>query len=97
MDNNEEQSAKEAEPKIIIPNPEFNDLCNSLRKSISELESAVLSTHMHKVFNEKEKVPGQHQEMHANLHLAYRHLEDARTRISKAVLAHAGGVSIYYL
>jgi hypothetical protein len=37
----------------------------------------------------------QHSEMKANLKLAYRHLEDARMRIGKAVQAFDGGKSVY--
>lgn len=34
-------------------------------------------------------------EMHANVMLAYRHLEDARMRIGKIIQAKEGGKSIY--
>jgi hypothetical protein len=34
-------------------------------------------------------------EMHANITLAYRHLEDAAMRLGKAIQAADGGVSIY--
>ncbi len=34
-------------------------------------------------------------EMRANLLLAYRHMEDARMRLGKAVQAYDGGVSCY--
>lgn len=34
-------------------------------------------------------------EMIANLMLAYRHLEDARMRMGKAIQAHEGGESVY--
>jgi hypothetical protein len=35
------------------------------------------------------------EEMKANLRLAYRHLEDARMRMGKAVQAFDGGTSVY--
>lgn len=35
------------------------------------------------------------EEMIANLMLAYRHLEDARMRVGKAIQAFDGGVSVY--
>ena len=42
------------------------------------------------------KVPmNKRQEMAANMTLAYRHLEDARMRIGKAVQAYDGGKSCY--
>jgi hypothetical protein len=34
-------------------------------------------------------------EVHANITLAYRHLEDAAMRLGKAIQARDGGVSIY--
>jgi hypothetical protein len=34
-------------------------------------------------------------EMIANVMLAYRHLEDARMRLGKAIQAYDGGVSVY--
>lgn len=34
-------------------------------------------------------------EMRANITLAYRHMEDARMRLGKAVQAYDGGVSCY--
>jgi hypothetical protein len=36
-----------------------------------------------------------HQEMHANVTLAYRHLEDSRMRLGKVIQAAEGGTSIY--
>ena len=36
-----------------------------------------------------------HQEMIENIVLAYRHLEDARMRLGKAIQAYEGGESIY--
>jgi exonuclease VII small subunit len=35
------------------------------------------------------------EEMHANITLAYRHLEDAAMRLGKAIQAFDGGVSVY--
>ena len=55
-------------------------------------------SHIHPVFEdgnhpiEKEE---DHDEMHANLTLAYRHLEDAAMRIGKAIQAFDGGKSVY--
>lgn len=37
----------------------------------------------------------QSSEMHANIMLAFRHLEDARMRLGKAIQAYDGGVSVY--
>jgi hypothetical protein len=34
-------------------------------------------------------------EMLANVALAYRHLEDARMRLGKAIQAYDGGISVY--
>jgi hypothetical protein len=34
-------------------------------------------------------------EVHANITLAYRHLEDAAMRIGKAIQARDGGISVY--
>jgi len=34
-------------------------------------------------------------EMKANIMLCYRHLEDARMRLGKAIQAYDGGISVY--
>jgi hypothetical protein len=41
--------------------------------------------------------PQDHSEMIANLKLCYRHLEDARMRLGKAIQAHDGGCRRYGL
>lgn len=49
---------------------------------VSDIEEATTTTHLH-------------GEMKANIMLAYRHLEDARMRIGKAIQAYDGGASCY--
>jgi hypothetical protein len=69
--------------------------CNDLRAEILKLGNAVNATHKHTTFDGEQSAAGQHSEMHANLTLAYRHLEDARMRLGKVIQAYEGGVSCY--
>lgn len=73
----------------------IKDRCNELRAEILKIGNAVNGVHKHSVFDGEQSASGQHSEMHANLTLAYRHLEDARMRLGKVIQAHEGGVSCY--
>ena len=73
---------------------DFATYCKNLRAMIRTIAEEVNASHDHPVFNEAQE-ESDHDEMHANLTLAYRHLEDARMRIGKAVQAFDGGASAY--
>lgn len=66
-----------------------------LRNKLRQLAIEVNELHSHPHFSEPEHYKSQHDEMHANIMLAYRHLEDATMRIGKAVQAYDGGISVY--
>lgn len=74
--------------------------CNAVRAEITLLSKRLLKLREDPVMN---KSPGAPEpgpdpdvnEMHANLMLAFRHLEDARMRIGKIIQAQGGGQSIY--
>lgn len=68
---------------------------SSLRVQVLKLGDAVNELHKHPVFSGEQSSAGQHSEMHANITLAYRHLEDARMRLGKIIQAFDGGVSCY--
>lgn len=73
---------------------DFVTHCKNLRKLVKTIAEEVLDTHDHPVFDE-EKDQSDHDEMHANITLVYRHLEDAAMRLGKAIQAHDGGKSVY--
>lgn len=73
----------------------FKEDCFNARAIIEELKSEVMELKGHDVFSGEQTGPNQHSEMKANIMLAYRHLEDARMRLGKAVQACDGGKSVY--
>lgn len=86
--------------------PNFKDACFALRDSLKHAEGIALTLGELAVvcpFEEDpsetdEKLLQRHEErseMIANVKLAYRHLEDARMRIGKAIQAFDGGESCY--
>lgn len=77
------------------PAVELKPLCNDLRVEILTLSHVVNAMHKHAAFRAEQSAVGQHSEMHANLTLVYRHLEDARMRLGKVIQAYEGGVSCY--
>ena len=75
--------------------PEFDEACGDLRQEIRQIGDKVRGLMSHGTFQKDSQHGGQHGEMKANLMLAFRHLEDARMRLGKAVQAFDGGVSCY--
>lgn len=73
----------------------FKRDCELSRNHIKALGEGVRRLMDAGVFHGEQSAPGQHGEMKANIMLAYRHLEDARMRIGKALQAFDGGVSVY--
>jgi len=73
----------------------IKDQSNDLRAEILRIGNAVNALHKHSTFSGEQASAGQHSEMHANITLAYRHLEDARMRLGKVIQASEGGVSCY--
>lgn len=73
----------------------IKDRTNNLRAEILKIGNAVNALHKHSTFSDEQSSAGQHSEMHANITLAYRHLEDARMRLGKVIQANEGGVSCY--
>ena len=63
----------------------LTDTLNRLRLEIETMKKDVLLT----------KICADKDEVIANITLAYRHLEDARMRLGKALQADDDGVSIY--
>ncbi len=73
----------------------FKECCFDLRGRIEQLKQETLIVKNHDDFKNEQTSPNQHGEMKANVTLAYRHLEDARMRIGKAIQAYDGGQSCY--
>ena len=73
---------------------EFKECCFKLREEIELTKSTVLGLKKHEVFNQEQTAAEQHGEMKANIMLSFRHLEDARMRLGKAVQA-IEGKSVY--
>lgn len=74
---------------------ELKEQSNDLRADILNIGNAVNALHQSSAFRNEQSAAGQHSEMHANITLAYRHLEDARMRLGKVIQAYEGGVSCY--
>ncbi len=84
------------EPKMLHP---FKDLCSEIRSGILQEAEAVRLLLTDLVFEDIE-LRGRHPEsdsgeMRSNIVLAFRHLEDARMRIGKAIQAFDGGTSVH--
>lgn len=85
----EDETTKAPEVQI-----NFRAHCDTLRSDIEDLKLAVSFTKSE--YRKTDIAPGEDRnEALANLTLAYRHLEDARMRIGKAIQAYDGGQSIY--
>lgn len=76
-------------------------MAESITKTVDGLQASILcvmdgakAMHEYEVFDDDldDEMKG---EMHANITLAYRHLEDARMRLGKVIQASDGGVSAY--
>lgn len=74
---------------------DFATHCKNLRKVIKTIAAEVNDAHEHEEFMNEEPGKADHDEMHANVQLAYRHLEDAAMRLGKAIQAYDGGASVY--
>jgi hypothetical protein len=79
------------------PTQPFDQLARDLRRRIAELGLQVRELHEHEQAFVKDDTHPERDlsELHANLTLAYRHLEDARMRLGKAIQAFDGGISVY--
>ncbi len=73
----------------------FIELCRTLRVLMIDWEKAVLKTGEHPEMKTPSAPNENKGEAMANIKLAYRHIEDARMRIGKAIQAMDGGVSVY--
>lgn len=73
---------------------EFKVLCQDARAKIEALKQEVKALQTHGDFK-KPCGESDHGEMRANVQLVYRHLEDARMRLGKAIQASDGGKSCY--
>lgn len=77
----------------------FKEECFTIRNDIEDQKQAVAFLMRHPELANRESDKSDPLdgtgEMHANLKLAYRHLEDARMRLGKAVQAADGGTSCY--
>ena len=73
----------------------FKENCFGLRSKIESIKDEVGILKLTPVFKIGGLLGHETSEMAANLQLAFRHLEDARMRIGKAVQAYDGGKSCY--
>lgn len=78
-----------------MADPVFDASCRELRQAIKSLGASVANLHAAPIFRIEEQYPGQHDEMHANITLSYRHMEDAAMRLGKAIQAYDQGKSVY--
>lgn len=74
--------------------PRFDTFCYDLRAEVLSIQERIRKGNEGDYFDEGN--PGFDKfEMAANLMLAFRHLEDARMRLGKAIQAFDGGASVY--
>lgn len=78
----------------VITEMSFSERCDLMRKQIGKDAQIVKYLRDAPIFKSEEQYSGQHDEMKANITLAYRHLEDARMRIGKILQAAGDGISI---
>jgi len=91
----EEMMTNEDNSEGTLEHP-FKESCFDLRGKIERLKLEIQRLKLTPVFQGKSAgSPMDTNEMGANLQLAYRHLEDARMRLGKAVQAYDGGTSCY--
>ncbi len=75
--------------------PDIREEATQLRDQCVRLERQTRRLNDHHVFRDPPDYDGQHPEMHAQIMLAVRHLEDARMRLGKLIQYADGAVSIY--
>lgn len=75
--------------------PPFEEVAKLNRGLIKGIAKEVKAMHDHEQFLLYEPSKPDYEEMHANIQLAYRHLEDAAMRLGKAIQAFDGGLSVY--
>ena len=74
---------------------DFKEGCQTMRAMLENNKRFVMNLMKHPSFRNEQTSANQHSEMKANVMLCYRHLEDARMRMGKAIQAYDGGVSCY--
>ena len=75
--------------------PNFKESCQSMRAILENNKRFAMNLMKHPDFRNEQTSANQHGEMKANVMLCYRHLEDARMRMGKAIQAYDGGKSCY--
>lgn len=76
--------------------PSFDEVCKLLREKLNEAEEdAVLIIAFAKSTTYLPCPASNLGEMIANVTIAFRHIEDARMRLGKAIQAADGGISVY--
>ncbi len=73
----------------------FDEMCFGPRTALKEIGEQVKALMKHPAANPTGDTDENVGEMRANIMLAYRHIEDARMRLGKAVQAFHGGTSCY--
>ena len=73
----------------------FIEWCQDIRAKLEELKTSVKAMKAHSDLQTRQEPACDHGEILANIMLAYRHLEDARMRMGKAIQARDGGTSCY--
>lgn len=74
----------------------MEEVCEQSRAKLLEIGSLLFTVNKwHSMFQKEQRFQDEHSETHANLMLAYRHIEDARMRLGKVFQALDGGKSVY--
>lgn len=91
-------SSSEATPQQQLAGQrDFKEACFVLRTELEMLKNKILLLKSHPVFDRSNPIDQPHifGEMKANIMLTYRHAEDARMRLGKAIQSYDGGQSCY--
>ena len=76
----------------------LKECCQAGRATMEKMKAYVWGLQFHRDIDYSDNttcLPAEAREAFENLRLAYRHLEDARMRLGKAIQAIDGGVSCY--
>ena len=76
-------------------NEDFKEVVFQIRERLLPEAENIKGAMKHWAFQNEQEFADQHSEMKANIMLAYRHMEDCRMRLGKAIQAYDGGKSVY--
>ena len=74
---------------------DFKEIIFQIRERLLPEAENIKKMVKHPACQDEQEAWNQHSEIRANIMLAYRHMEDCRMRLGKAIQAYDGGKSVY--